>query len=93
MALLTIGTAENIVAAVLAALSFTLLVISIVAYLRRRSFRIAMISISFLLFFAEGVLFTYQLFYQALSQQMFFTVIGLMNVVILLFIFAATFKR
>lgn len=93
MSLITVGTAYNIVAAVLVVLSFTLLVISLVAWRKSGNRRIAIVSISFLFFFLEGVLFTYQLFYSTFSSEMFATVIGILNVVILLFIFAATFKR
>lgn len=93
MTLLSIGTAENVVAAVLAVLSFTLLLISIASYRRSRNPRLALISASFLLFFIEGALFTYQLFYGSFTSQMFFTITGIINVAILLLIFTATFKR
>ncbi len=93
MSLLTTGTAENIVAALLAVLSFTLFVIAIVAFFRKRNLRIGLIAVSFLLFFIEGLLFSVQLFYLVFTSQVFYTLIGLMSVVILIFIFAATFKR
>lgn len=93
MTLLTLGTAENVVAALLAALSFTLFAISIVAYLRHRTARIAFVSVAFALFFCEGILFTYQLFYQSFAPGIFYSLIGLISVAILLLIFAATFKR
>lgn len=93
MAIVAIGTIENVVAALLAVLSFTLFVIAVISFLRSRNSRIAMISVAFLLFFSEGILFTYQLFYQQFTPEAFYSVIGLVNVVILLFIFAATFKR
>ena len=93
MAIGTIGTVENVVAALLAVLSFTLFIIAVISFMRSRNSRIALISVAFLLFFCEGVLFTYQLFYQQLAPNVFYSVIGLVDVVILLFIFAATFKR
>ncbi len=93
MTLFTLGTAENIVAALLAILSFTLFVISIAAYVRHRSARIAFVSTAFALFFCEGILFTYQLFYQSFASGVFYALIGLVSVAILLLIFAATFKR
>lgn len=93
MSLLTVGTAENIVAALLVVLSLTLFIISIFAYSRSRNIRMGLVSAAFLLFFCQGVLFGLQLFYQVMSSGMFYTVTGLISVVILLLIFAATFKR
>lgn len=93
MSLFTVGTAENIVAALLAVLSLTLFVISVFAYVRSRNIRMGLIAAAFLLFFCQGVLFGLQLFYQIMSSGMFYAMTGLISVVILLFIFAATFKR
>ena len=93
MSLIGVGTAENVVAALLAVLSLTLFIISLFAYSRSRNIRMGLVSGAFLLFFCQGVLFGLQLFYQIMSSGMFYTVIGLMSVAILLLIFSATFKR
>jgi hypothetical protein len=93
MSILSIVTLQNFVAAWVTAIAFVLFVISVIAYRRSLNSRIAMVSAAFFLFFVEGIIFTYQLFDQYFALSAFFTIVGLIDIGILLLIFAATLKK
>ncbi len=93
MSLLSFATVQNFVAAWVTVVAFVLFIISVLAFRKKRNGRIAMVSVSFFLFFVQGIILTYELFSPVLALSVFFTVVGLIDIAILLLIFGATLKR
>ncbi|MBX8633836.1 MAG: hypothetical protein KHF84_04945 [Thermoplasmata archaeon] len=93
MSILSLVTLQNFVAAWVTAIAFVLFLISVIAYRRSRNSRIGIVSAAFFLFFIEGIVFTYQLFDQYFALSAFFIIVGVMDIGILLLIFAATQKK
>ena len=93
MSLLSFATVQNFVAAWVTVVAFVLFIISVLAFRKKRSGRIAMVCIAFLLFFIQGVILTYELFSPVFALPVFFTAVGLIDIAILLLIFGATLKR
>lgn len=83
---------ENILYAFILVLSLTLATISVRAYRRSRSNKILLVTIAFLLFFWEGVLFTVQLFWDVLDERSLWILAGLLDVGILASLFFAVLK-
>jgi len=83
---------ENILYAFILVLSLTLAIISVRAYRRSRSNKVLLVTIAFLLFFWEGVLFTVQLFWDVLDERSLWILAGLLDVGILASLFFAALK-
>lgn len=93
MSFLSFITLQNFVAAWVTVIAFVLFTISILALRKSGNSRIAMIAVAFLLFFIEGLIFTYQLFAEYFALPVFFVIVGLIDIAILLLIFGATLMR
>lgn len=84
---------ENILYAFILVFSIALASISLVALKRTKSPKIALVTIAFLLFVGKGILFSTQLFTDALSDEDLWIGSGLLDISILGTIFLATMKR
>ena len=73
-------------------LSLFLVVISLLAYLREKNFKILLVSLSFLAFFAKSVYYTYFIFKTEVYDVSFITNSIIMDIVILLLLFISTLK-
>ena len=80
--------AENLIAAIVTALSLILFVIAMNSYRRAKKVRILVIGAAFLLFFIKGLIMTVVLFYfVTLKDQI--TYLSIIDVIILLMLFGA----
>ncbi len=84
---------ENLLYAFILVFSIALASISVVAFRRTKSPKIALVTIAFLLFVVKGILFSIQLFTDALSEESLWIGSGLLDIGILGIIFLATMKR
>ncbi len=84
---------ENIIYAFIVVFSLSLLIVAIVSFRMSGNAKIGMIAAAFVLFLAKGILFSLQLFTDALSQETLWIGSGLLDIGILATIFLATLKR
>lgn len=84
---------ENLLYAFVLVFSIALASISVVAFRRTNSQKIALVTIAFLLFVAKGFLFSLQLFTDTLSQENLWIGSGFLDIGILGTMFFATMKR
>ena len=79
---------ENLIAAIVTALSLILFLIAMNSYRRARKVRILIIGAAFLLFFIKGLIMTVVLFYFVTMRDQI-TYLSIIDVVILLMLFGA----
>jgi hypothetical protein len=79
---------ENLIAAIVTALSLILFLIAMNSYRRARKVRILVIGTAFLLFFIKGLIMTVVLFYFVTMRDQI-TYLSIIDVVILLMLFGA----
>lgn len=84
---------ENIIYAFIVVFSLSLLTIALLSFRRSRNVKIALVTAAFALFLAKGILFSMQLFIDAMSQESLWIGSGLLDIGILATIFLATLKR
>jgi|GEM_PF-4750334 NADH:ubiquinone oxidoreductase subunit K len=89
----TVGNVESVVSALLLVVSFTLFVISLFSLAKRRTQSLAFLSVAFLLFFLESMLYTIHIFLFYFSNLYFTTLSELLILFILLLIFVATYRQ
>lgn len=85
--------AFEFLAAIITVISLVLLIISLLAYKRERSWRLILTSFVFLLFLVEGLLLTLSIFsndFDYFSSDLTFTLS--INVLVLLFLFFSVFS-
>ncbi len=84
---------ENIIYAFIVVFSLSLLTVAFLAFRRSRNVKIALVAAAFILFLAKGILFSVQLFTDAISQESLWIGSGLLDIGILATIFLATLRR
>lgn len=84
---------ENIIYAFMVVFSITLLTVAILSFRRSGNAKIPLIAAAFVMFLAKGILFSLQLFTDAMSQETLWIGSGLLDIGILAAIFLATLKR
>jgi len=84
---------ENLIYAFMVVFSLSLLVVAILSFRRSGNAKIALVAAAFMLFLAKGILFSVQLFTDAMSQESLWIGSGLLDIGILATIFLAALKR
>ena len=73
--------------------SLGLLLVSILSYRRYRNNKLLFVSFVFMIFFIKGVILSLGLFSQPLTEMISNPYFGLLDLIILVFLFIATLKR
>lgn len=89
----TLGNIESVISALLLVVSITLFIISLFAFARHRGSSLALLSASFFLFVAEGVLYAVHIFLFYFSNLEFNTLEETLTLLILVLMFLATYRR
>lgn len=82
---------ETVISASLTVLSIGLLTISLISYFKYRNSKLLFVSLVFLFFLLKGIILTINIFIVELSNLL--NIFGVFDVLILVILFASTFKR
>ncbi|MFQ6128795.1 MAG: hypothetical protein ACE5QW_07840 [Thermoplasmata archaeon] len=83
---------ESVFVGLVVVLSLTLFITSVVSYRRSRDSKIAIVAFAFFLFFLKSVIWVIGLFFIEIQVSTTFVLLAIMDVAVLLILFAATLR-